>query len=345
MLSQSHLPTLFLSPRRWVVRALAPAAAAVLVACGGGGGDSTSPADQVAGPPTAAASLVGTSADASQSARAAVAGADAAAARAASLSGLSALLGQPVGSALVRPAAANTREQIQAVTTSSCVDFFETLSCTGSITVDTNVADTANTVGPNDYADVRFQSVSGPLLGNQVSLSGRLRVDFLSVLNLNASTFPGMDVLLTLDGFSGTVNGSAFGPLSDVGRLQIDSSGASTVTAGGARYQGLSGVTTSGTGSYRIGSGTVRTGHWTNSNTYVDLSLSSWQVSNGRPAPGSRATLTAGQGSIDITVASSSTESVTFTVSITVNGVATHYLVTASYPGGSGTPTYNAVPA
>jgi hypothetical protein len=340
-----HVTTPFLPPRRWFARALAPAAAALLVACGGGGGDGTSPADQVAGPPTTAATLVGSSTDASQSARAAVASADAAAARARSLSGLSALLGQPVGSARVRPAASNPREQIQAVTTSSCVDFFETLSCSGSIVLDTNVAETATTVGPNDYADVRFQAVSGPLLGNQVSLNGRLRVDFLSVLNLNATTFTGMDLLLTLDGFSGTVNGSAFGPLSDVGRLQIDSNGASTVTAGGARYQGLSGVTTSGANSYRIGSGTVRTGHWTDSNTYVDLALAGWQVSDGRPVPGSRATLTAAQGSIDVTVASSSSQSVSFTVSITVNGVATHYLVTATYPVGGGAPTYNAVPA
>ncbi|EHR70363.1 hypothetical protein BurJ1DRAFT_1495 [Burkholderiales bacterium JOSHI_001] len=328
--------------RRWIARALAPAATAWLVACGGGGGDSSSPADQVAGPPTVAATLSASTTDASRSAQSAVASADAAATRARSLSGLAALVGAPIGSAPVQLAGLHTRAQIQAVTTSACTDFFD-LPCSGSIVLDTNVADNATTVRPNDYVDVRFQSAGGLLLGSQVSLNGRLRVDFLSTLNLNATTFPGMDVLLTLDAFGGAVNGAAFGPISDIGRLQISSSGVSTMTAGGASYQGLSGVTTSGASSYTIGSGTVRTGHWTDSNTYVDVALAGWQVVNGRPAPGSQATLTAAQGSINVIVATSTAQTVTYTVSITVNGVASHYLVTATYGGGA-TPAYSAVP-
>jgi hypothetical protein len=131
--------------------------------------------------------------------------------------------------------------------------------------------------------------------------------------------------------------------------LEIDSNGQSTLTVGGGRYTGVSGVTYSGPDNYSIAHGQVRVGHWADSGAYVDISLTNWRVIGGRPAVGSQAVVSSGPGpstgSAAIGVIASSPTSVVYSVAFTIDGVATIYIVTATYPPGSGAPTYAAVPA
>ena len=329
--------------------ALALALAALLVACGGGGGGdgaSTPPADEVAGPPTAAATMVNSVSEAQSAARAVVAGADAAVNRVSSLNGFSVLVGGPVvphGVATApRPQVLGAaRVQAQAVSTAACAELVD-LPCSGSATLDTNIPDSATRVNPGDYADLQFAALDGQLFGQHVVMNGRVRIDFLSALDLNASQFNGLDLKLKLVGFGGSVNGTVFGPVSDTARLQINTQGGLDMTAGGVSYRGLHGVTMSGAGSYSIAGGTVRVSYWSDSGKYVDLSLQNWRVLGGRPAVGSQATVTTGQGSATISVSASSATAVVYAVSIT-NAGTTRYTVTASYPAGGGAPTYSAV--
>jgi len=331
--------------RRWL-----PAAFAVwLVACGGGGGDGgPGPTDDVAGPPTVSAILQNTAGEASQSVQAAVGTADNAAARASSLSGLSALLGTPIAgpsSAHVHPLAAPASGTARplAVMTAACSDLFEP-PCAGSASVDTNIADTATRIAAGDYADMQFASLSGTFAGESVALNGRMRIEFLSAIDLASTTFDGMDVKLKLVSFSGSINGAAFGPISDSSRLRIDAQGVATVTAGGATYSGLGGVTVTGAGHYGVANTTVRMSYWSDAGRYVDLTLQSWQVLGGRPTVGSMATV-GGSGSIVVSATSASSSTVVYAVAVTAGGATTNYIVTASYPSGGGVPSYTAVPA
>jgi hypothetical protein len=231
-----------------------------------------------------------------------------------------------------------------AVQTVGCTDFFDP-PCAGSITLDTNVADTATSVKPGDYADVQFASASGSLLGQTVALNGRLRIDFLSAFDLNATQFNGLDLKLEFDAFGGSLNGASFGPVSDTARLQInDAQGGVKIIAGGASYSGLHGVTISGSGSYSIAGGTVRVAYWSDSGKYIDIVLQNWHVLGGRPALGSWArAVDFGRNSITSTVTASSTSSVVYDVVISAAGGSGHYTVTATYPAGGGAPTYGAV--
>jgi len=328
-------------------RALPLALAALLVACGGGGGDgSATPAAQVMAPPTVAAVLGNSPADAAQSAQAAVGGAAAAVTRMNSLSGLSALLGGSVGSLRLpanRQVALSAGRDVQAlaVQTAACADLLDP-PCSGSATLDTDIADTATVIRAGNYADLRFLSLSGYMFGQRLTLDGRMRIDFLSTIDTNATQNPGLDLKLLLDGFGGTVNGQNFGPISDISRLQVDTQGVGTLTAGGASYTGMSGTSVSGSGSFVIGGGRVRQAHWADANRYVDVTLQNWQVVGNRPAVGSQAVVAAGSGSIAIQVTASSTASVVYAVTANVGGPTVRYLVTASYPAGGGAPTYTA---
>jgi len=336
---------------RW---ALPSVLIALLVACGGGGGGGGDgpvvPADEVNGPPTVAAVLGNTPTEAAQSVQAVVAGSDAAAARASSLSGLSVLLGGPVGPLQARgrvvAAALSPAHAVHplAVQSAGCADLLDP-PCTGSATLDTNVADTATAVGPGDYADLRFSGLSGGMFGQQVALYGRMRIDFLSAVDLNATTFPGLDLKLKLEGFGGSLNGQNFGPVSDTGRLQIDSLGVATLIAGGASYTGLADLSVQGGGSYVLGSGQVRVAYWSDSARYVDLALQGWQVAGNRPAVGSRAVVSAGDGRITIRVSASSAGSVVYDATVVAGGATSRYVVTGTYPAGGGAPTYASVPA
>lgn len=328
---------------------LALSLTALLVACGGGGsGDGgTTQAEEIAGPPVSAAALANSAGEAQRAAQAVVAGADAAANRVSALNGLSVLVGNPV---LPQSAVAAPRRQLLgvararplAVQTATCADVLDP-PCSGSATLDTNIADSATRANAGDYADMQFAALSGSLFGQQVVMNGRMRIDFLSVLDLNATSFSGLDLKLKLESFGGTVNGASFGPISDTSRFQISAQGVATVIAAGASYSDLHGVAISGAGSYSIAGGTVRVGYWGDAGKYVDLTLQNWRVVGGRPAVGSQATVSSGQGSATLTVTSSSTTAVVSSLTINAAGSTTRYIVTATYPAGGGAPTYVAV--
>ena len=327
---------------------LALSLTALLVASGGGGGDAgTAAADEIAGPPAVSAALINTTGEAQRAAQAVVAGADAAANRANALNGLGVLVGSPVLPQSVvtaprRQVLGVGRARALAVQTAACAEIVDP-PCTGSVTLDTNIADNATRANPGDYADMQFAALSGALFGQQVAMNGRMRIDFLSTLDLNATSFTGLDLKLKLDGFGGSVNGTSFGPISDTSRLQINANGVATIIAAGASYSDLHGVAISGAGSYSIAGGTVRLAYWSDAGKYVDLTLQNWRVVGGRPAVGSQATITTGQGSASFTVSSSTTATVVSSVTINAAGSATRYIVTATYPVGGGAPVYVAV--
>jgi hypothetical protein len=311
--------------------------AVVLVSCGGGGG--SSPADTtpiVRGPPDMAAMLANTSDDAAQSVISAVAAADAAAGNSNSLSGVFALFGAPTG---LQRAPDSSRKHATAVQSAACTDVLDA-PCSGSASIDTDLSPSASSAPAGTFIDVRFNALSGGLAGSSVTLNGRMRIDFVAAFNLANPQPTGLDLRLLFDQLSGSVNGAAFGPVSESLRLQVDAQGHSSVIAGGKRYSGISGVTVGNAGNYSIAGSSVRTGHWSNAGTYVDLNLTQWQVVNGRPALGSMATLNAGSGSVALQVTSSSTSSVVYAAAMTLNGSTTHYVVTATYPAGGAAPTY-----
>ena len=334
--------------RRRLLAIVAPACIG-LAACGGGGGGggaTVTPAD-VVGPPATAATLANTTAEAQAAAQAVVAGADSTAARVSAMSGFAALTGLPVGPQSAtgegrkQALSASTMRPL-AVETDACSDLLDG-PCSGSVTIDASFDSSATQANPGDHADLQFASLSGGLSGIQLSLNGHLRVDFLSTFVFDSSNIDGIDVKLGFDGFGGSINGVTFGPVTDMLRLQISGQGVISYTAGGATFTSLSGVSITGPGSYAIGSGTVRVAYWADSSRYIDLTFQNWHVVDGRPAVGSQVTVSSGQGSIALTVSASSTASVVYAGTITVGSVTTAYTVTATYPGGGGSPTYTAV--
>lgn len=310
-----------------------------LVACGGGGGGAdTSP---IAGPPSTPAALAATAAEANESVKSAIASADVVANKSGTLSGLSALLGAPIGMA---PQDITSFKQESALQNLACGDIFDT-PCSGSATADTNVDMNAVRIPAGSYFDIRFSSASGKLFGASIMLDGRMRMDFLSEVNANQASPAGLDVKLTLDRLSGSVNGRSFGPISDVSELKIDGSGTATLVGGGYRFNGLSGVSVTDATNYRIASGGVRGSYWGGSGGYVDVSYTNWRMSGGRPTTGSAATIAAGNGnSITVSVTGSTPTTVTYAVAINLGGITKAYVVTATYPAGGGAPTYDAVP-
>jgi hypothetical protein len=327
---------------------------AALAGCGGGGsgdgGDEGPNARaEPIGPPAVAATLSNTAADAGEACRAAVDAADGAITRVAAMGGLFGLIGTPVSSgALFSPLLALARaghtKRALRMETLDCQDILD-LPCSGSATVDTNIADTATAFAAGDYADVRFNGLNGRLFGVSTALQGRMRLDFVAPFDLNASTLAGLDVLVTLDQLGGHLAGHAFGPVSDVGRLQVSSSGVQTITASGRRYSAMRSVSASAAGSYSIGSGGVRMAHWSTPAGHVDIAFTGWRVLANRPQPNALATLTAGTGRVTVRVTSSSSARVGYAVVITLGGAALNYTVTATYPAGGGAPVYTAVPA
>jgi hypothetical protein len=336
---------------------LVAALTAALSACGGGGGSSSSsnaPAlGQALGPPTAGATLANSTTEASEGSKAMVAGADAMVTQYGAMTGFAALLGAPVGmqaspaeaSAHVlsapTPAAAGTATPLaaQAVT---CGDFVD-MPCTGGVTMDTSIAVDATAIVAGDYADIRFTKVSGRLQGRSTVLDGHLRIDFLTAVSANSTQLTSLSVLLTMDAFNGSVNGNAFGPITQVARLDIDSNGAGTLTAAGATFAGMSGVTVTSSGNYAVASGRVRIAYWGNAGQYVDLNLTNWRVAGGRPQVGSTASVAAAVGSATLRVTASSQTTVVYAVSLTAGGSTLTYVVTATYPTGGGAPTYSTV--
>lgn len=332
----------------------AMALALAAAGCGGGGGGGGDPAptfsDPPAGPPAAAATIGTSGTDATDATRAAVATADGLVARQASMNGLAAVLGAsvagmdtPVASELIArvsrsPLQHPERARILA-TTDPCTDYVDA-PCSGTVTSDTNIANNATSISAGQYAEVTFNNISGFLLGRAVTFSGKLRIEFLTGVSTTSGSFAGMGLRIKFTAFAGTVAGNTFGPISETVDLNISGQGVPTLVTGGVRYGTVANVTSTGAGAYTIGTGTARLGFGAAAAGYVDVNLSSWRISGGRPQASSSASVAAGSVTVTVTVASSSASTVTYNVSIASGGVTKTFLVTAQYTGN--TPSYSA---
>jgi len=331
--------------------------ALALGACGGGGGDAgTAPvpaSDPPVGPPAAAVALGTNAGDAADAARTALAAAEGMAGRYSTMTGFTALLGVPIAAETASPSAIHVPATRRAawpddrarrldVTTEACLEVVDA-PCTGTVTLDTNVAGNATTVSPGQYVDATFNSISGLVLGRSVTFTGRMRIEFLSSLNLNNPQLPGLGLRLKFTNFAGTLAGSAFGPVNETADFSFSSQGIGTLTAGGARYGSLGGVSVTGTGAYNINTGDVRLAFGASTTGHVDTRLTNWRSQGGRPVVGSQATLTANGASATVAVTASSSTAVVYAVTIVTATNTRVFTVTASYPTGGGAPTYAAV--
>lgn len=330
---------------RW--RGATAALAVTLAACGGGGG-SDEQALEVVGPPVTAAALADTATEAQQSVPAVVAGADGLMQRFGAMTAFTAVFGDPAtpqgaGPGVTRQSVDAPTLRIQAAQTLACAELLDP-PCSGSVTADTNLSDTATMIRAGDWFDLRFAALSGSLDGYRLVYDGRLRLDFLAGFDPNASTLAGLDVKLSFYGLSGSVDGVRYGPVSEALRMQVDAQGVEALTVGGVRYSGLDGVSITSASAYTIGSATVRVAYWGDATRYVDLGFQNWVVVDGRPAVGSQVTVgTAGHGTLVATVVSSSTSTVLLSAVLTVGETSTSYRITGTYPAGGGAPTWNAV--
>lgn len=344
-------------PRAFVpMRAFLVLCTAVLAACGGGGGGdaASSGVASPVGPPTTQASVGASATDAQEASRTVAAAADDAVTRTAALGGFFGFVGAPIGlqgtplGATLNGAARAGSEDVKRalrVEVAPCDDFFDP-GCSGTATIDTNIAETAQRIAAGDYADIRFNSLTGRLYGYSASLSGRMRIDFDAALDPNAPSLAGLNVRVLLEALRGQLGGQPFGPISDAVRIQIGANNERTITMSARSYSGLSGLTVSGSGAYSIESVTIRLAHWTSTTGYVDLALTNWRVNGGRPQVGSQASLFgAGGSSASLLVQSVSATQVVYAVTLRSGTAQASYTVTATYPAGGGAPTYVAVPA
>ena len=330
--------------------------ALAVTACGGGGGDAGStpaPSDPPIGPPATAVALSTSAGDASDAARTALAAADGMAGRYSTMTGFTALLGVPVAAEPASPSTfrlptarraawPDDRARRLDVTTQGCTEFVDA-PCSGTVTLDTNVAGNATTVSPGQYVDATFNGISGLVLGRSVTFAGRLRIEFLTSVNLNNPQLPGLGLRLKFTNFAGTLAGSAFGPVNETADFNFSGQGVGTLTAGGARYGSLGGVSVTGAGAYSINTGDVRLAFGTSTTGHVDARLTNWRSQGARPAVGSQATLTAAGTSATVQVTASSSTTVVYAVSIVTATATRVFTVTATYPAGGGAPTYAAV--
>ncbi|MBL8306898.1 MAG: hypothetical protein JNM33_09395 [Rubrivivax sp.] len=340
------MASILLRRRGWVAAGLV----LVLAACGGGGGGDSGPGPSEApvGPPATAAALGTTSAEATEVVKAAVAGADGLAARYTSMNSFTALFGVPIAQgqavpmaalrAFARVAPVPGRQRALAVTNVGCLEVVDG-PCTGSAVFDTNIPDTATSVSAGQYLEVTFNAISGYVLGLPVTLSGRLRVEFLTAVNLNAAQLTSVSMRLKFVNLAGSADGVAYGPLNELLDLNLDSTGEATLTSGGARYGTLEGVSVTGAGSYSIGSGTVRSA-FASTGGYADLRLTNWRSSGGRALAGSQGSVSAGSTTAAVSVLSSSSTSVVYGVTFTAGASVVSYRVTGAYAGGTGSPSY-----
>jgi hypothetical protein len=321
--------------------------AAALAACGGGGGGGDDSGPTLEAPPTTAATLQASGADAQNAAQLVVASARRLAELNATLSD-SAL---PVGGARATPAAWGraartlTRAQALARQTLSCSAFLGIGNCTGSVTVDTNFDGPGSVFPPGTYVTLTFDALTAVVEGESLALSGSLRVDYPTGFDLDATTLANQRFQLTLDGFAGSAQGVAFGPLDEVALYEYDSQAVETVTIDGLRITGFDTLTLTDANNYALANVTLRRAHWAVPATYVDLSFLDWTITDGRPAVGGTVIVTAGNGSVQIDVTARSSDSVVYAVRLFIGGSSTTWTVTAAYPAGGGAPSYTVVPA
>jgi hypothetical protein len=326
--------------QRWLAAA---GLATFLAACGGGGGGNSADAAPVLeAPPAAAADLQTSSVEASGATAASADSAQRLVQLSASLNGNLVPLagsGAPVLS-WSRAALSASRERALATQTLSCADFFGTASCSGSVRVDTNGSGSGSVIPAGTYVTLTFSALQGSFDGSPVLLSGTLRLDYLTAFDVNASSPAGLRLQLGFTDFSGSADGMAFGPLTEIALYEFDSEGVGQLTIDGLRITGFETVSVTDANNYSLPNVTLRRAHWATPSGYVDMSFQSWSVTNGRPSVNSTATITAPNNSITVTVTSSSAGTVVYAVAATVNGASVSYTVTATYPAGGRAPTY-----
>ena len=241
-----------------------------------------------------------------------------------------------------RTALSATRERALATETLTCADFFGSPSCSGSVRVETNASASDTVIPAGSYVSMSFAALQGSFDGSPVQLNGTLRIDFLTAFDSQADSVAGLRMQITFTTFSGTAEGVAFGPLTEIALYEFDGQGAAQVTIDGLRITGFDTLTVTDADNYSLANVTLRRAHWAAAVGYVDMSFQGWSVVNGRPSVNSRATITTPNSSIAVVVTSSSAGSVVYAVTASVNGAAVSYAVTASYPA-SGAPTYTVV--
>jgi hypothetical protein len=321
----------------------------LLAACGGGGGggdDAAANAGPVLeAPPATASALQASGAEASGAVVAAMDSAQRLVKINASLNGNVSPLGLNVSAPLSwsRAALSAKREQALATQTVSCADFFGTASCSGSLTIDTNANSNATVIAAGTYVSLQFNNLQGTDAGSPVALNGTLRFDYLTAFDVNAASLAGVQFRLTFTNLSGTSEGVAFGPITEIALYEFDSQGIAHLTIDGLRITGFDTLTVTDADNYNLPALSLLRAHWATPSGYVDLSFQNWSVTNGRPSLDSRATITAPNSSLAIVVTASSLSTVVYGITTTLNGVVSSYTVTASYPAGGGAPTYTVV--
>lgn len=321
---------------------------ALLAACGGGGGDdaAANAGPVLEAPPATAAVLQTTDAEAGGAAAAAVQSAQRLVQWNASLDGSIPAFanGGSMAMSLSRAALSATRERALATQTVTCADFFGSSSCSGSLKVDSNFTDSGTVIPAGTYATMTFSALQGSFGGSPVRVDGKLRIDYLSAFDTNASSLAGLSVQMTFTNFSGTSEGVSFGPLTEVARYEFDNRGASQMTVDGLKIYGLDTLTVTDADNYRLPDVGVRRAHWAAPTAYIDTQFTNWSVVNGRPAVGSEVGFSAGASDLFLTVTASSAGAVQYAVSAFTNDVlVATYTVTATYPAGGGAPTYTVV--
>lgn len=320
-----------------------------LSACGGGGGGGGASL-AVDEPPGTAATLQQSAAEAQAAVVATVTGGSIVVAQGAGLDSSFLIVGSPLGGGaspinMAGRVASAAREQPMAVASVGCAQtgiFEPTPPCTGNVTVDENIPTNGAVVWPaGTYISMNFNALQGTVTGGgTLSLSGAVRLDYLTSIDTTATSFANVQIRITTSNLSGSVDGVEFGPDSGVALLDFDSAGVGSVTVNGLRITNLEGLSVTDAHNYQLLSVALRAAYGSAASAAADTIFESWIVAGARPQLNSTAQVTSGSASAAISVRNSSSTTVVYDVVLTVDGRSVIYTVTATYPPGGGAPTY-----
>nr|WP_316642150.1 hypothetical protein [uncultured Roseateles sp.] len=316
--------------------------AAVLGACGGGGSDGGS------AEPT---NLSQSTTEARQAVEFSVSGAATIVAKSSVLDNnplfsLSGPSGSSPGTPTLKAQSAKAPSvKPQALVSFGCADLqVFTGTCTGTVAVDANFLDSVTQIPADSFLSMTFTGLSGVMDGVSTRLDGLFRIDFLTAVNNNATSFANMRLRITLNNFSGMVGAISYGPETSTALLEFDGQGQPTITIGDLTLSKISNLVITDNSNYSIGSAQLRKPYWGSDSNKLDSSFQTWVVGQGRPAVGSVASLTASNGvTAKVEVSASSSASVVYPVQIAIGASTKRYTVTASYASATATPTYAVV--
>jgi hypothetical protein len=336
--------TLIPALRRFTRRGFgATLVAAALAACGGGGGGDDAAGPALQSPPTVAATLTQSGGEAMAAVQALNSGAATIVSKNAALE--AGALFAPVGASssplnLRSTLARTSRERALARETVGCADLGLS-PCSGSVTLDISDSSDGTVFPAGSHATATFNGLSFSDAGSAFSINGMFRIDFLTAIDFDVADFANARLQITLSNLSGNVEGVSFGPESAVALYEFDGIGMPAVTIDGLRMTGLDSLNVTDADNYSAIGTRARLAHWAAASTYVDVNFSNWSVSAGRPTAGSTATITAGTGSVSISVDGASASQVVYLVDVSAGGVTTSYQVTATL--GANAPAYTFV--